>query len=632
MTGDDVHRTDLTRLVFDGTYEQVHQDIRATLLDPLFDAREGLTLPEAGRLAYERSRFLHGRLERPVEVLRDPRRLFALAEWPSLLDVSTFSLLMVHYNLCFGTVVEHGADRADLKDYFDELDGLESFGPYMATELGYGNNVAAMRTEAVYDRATGTFVLNTPDPLAQKYMSYSGFQDVPKIAVVMARLKADGKDHGVFPFLVRISDGDGLCPGVRAAPCPEKPVQGLDNGVTWFDHVRVPRRNLLLSDMGEFTEDGAFRPTGGNARKRFLRAMSRIQPGRLCVSSAAVGAGRASVYIALRYAARRLTNAPGRNDLPVLGYRSHQLALFTALAKVYAMTFLLNHAKRAFLASPGTVPAELNSLISITKALSTWEMTEVVATCRERCGAQGIFSVNRIADYGSLLQGLVTAEGDNQVLLATTAGQLAAQPEQGPAPALPDPAGRLITDSELHTQLLRHREHQLRRAARATMTDDSRDQTYLEAWNATMNGALASARTQGVRIALERFRDAAADARSAEVGEALGLLASLYGLLEIQRDAGWYLARGGLTAHQVETLPAEIDALCVRLLPHVEMLIGGFRLSPELLRAPIAADDYVAAFQRVTGADGISGAVRTPAAAGTADAARPTAAAPAERS
>jgi acyl-CoA oxidase len=602
MTSDDLHRADLAGLVFDGTYEQVHEDIRAALLDPVFDAREGLTLAEAGRLAYERSRFLHGRLERPVEVVRNPRRLFALAEWPSLLDVSTFSLLMVHYNLCFGTVVEHGGDRPDLKDYFDELDGLESFGPYMATELGYGNNVAAMRTEAVLDPVSGTFVLNTPDPLAQKFMSYSGFQDVPKIAVVMARLKADGKDHGVFPFLVRISDGDGLCEGVHAASCPEKPVQGLDNGVTWFDHVRVPRRNLLLGDMGEFAEDGGFRPAGGNQRKRFLRAMSRIQPGRLCVSSAAVGAGRASVWIALRYASQRLTNAPGRHDLPVIEYRSHQLALFTALAKVYAMTFLLNHVKREYLHSPDGVPAELNHLISITKALTTWEMTEVVATCRERCGAQGIFSVNRIADYGSLLQGLVTAEGDNQVLLATAAGQLLARRDDRAAPQPPAPDGRDLLDPALHTELLRYREHSLRQAAYESMTDDSVDRTYFDAWNANINGALAMARTQGVRVALESFRATAAQARTAEVRDALEPLVALYGLTEVQRDAGWYLARGGLTARQVEELPARIDALCARVRPVAPLLIDGFQLSPELLRAPIAADDYVAAFQRIAGA------------------------------
>ncbi|MEU6862218.1 acyl-CoA dehydrogenase [Streptomyces sp. NPDC046876] len=605
---------DLTRLLFDGRYEQTHKDLHDLLLDPVFDPREGLDMTGAGKLAYERSRAVHAALESPREILADPWRLFALAEWPSLVDVSTFSLLMVHYNLAFGTALEHG-DREDLKDLLDELDRLDSFSPYMATELGYGNNVAALRTEAVYDPATETFVLNTPDALAQKYMSYSGFRDVPKLAVVMARLKADGKDHGVFPFLVRISDGTKLCEGVHAAPCPEKPVQGLDNGLTWFDHVRVPRRNLLHGDMGAFGEDGVFRPASGNQRKRFLRAMSRILPGRLCVSSAATGAGRASVYIALRYAVQRLTNAPGRNDLPVIEYRSHQLALFTALARTYAMTLLLNHAKREFTAAPqSAVPAELNHLVSITKALSTWEMTDVIAVCRERCGAQGIFSVNRIADYGSLLQGLVTAEGDNQVLLATTAGQIIAAGDADDVPSdAPDPQGRDLRDPGFLVAAVRHREQELLRRARTAMADDSADRSYFEAWNATINTALEMARARGVRTALESMAEAAAAAQTEESRTALGLLTALYGLTELGRDAGWYLARGVLTAAQAEELAEQQDALCAELLPYVQVLTDGFGLTPQLLRAPIAADDYVTAFQARTGAHGPAAAARTAA-------------------
>ncbi|MBQ0986518.1 hypothetical protein KBZ10_18770 [Streptomyces sp. F63] len=609
---------DLSRLLFDGRYEQTHKDLHELLLDPVFDPREGLTAAEAGRLAYERSRAVHAALERPRQILADPWRLFALAEWPSLVDVSTFSLLMVHYNLAFGTVLEHGDGRDDLKDLVDELDRLDSFSPFMATELGYGNNVAALRTEAVLDAAAGEFVLNTPDPLAQKYMSYSGFRDIPKLAVVMARLKADGRDHGVHPFLVRISDGRGLCEGVHAAPCPEKPVQGLDNGLTWFDHVRVPRRNLLHGGAGGFGEDGVFRPSAGNRRTQFLRAMNRIIPGRLCVSSAATGAGRAAVYTALRYAERRLTNAPGRNDLPVIEYRSHQLALFTALAGTYAMTLLLNHAKREFTAvPPDSVPARVNDLVSITKALTTWEMSEVVAVCRERCGAQGIFSANRIADYGSLLQGLVTAEGDNQVLLATTAGQIIARGDddgdsddgsgRGEPDGPPDPRGRDPRDPRFLLAALRHRERELLRAARAAMDDGPGDRTYFEAWNDTLNSGLEMARARGVRTALECFTAAVDGARDESARAALALLAALYGLSEVRRDAGWFLARGVLTAEQVERLPREADALCAELRPYAGLLIDGFNLSPELLRAPIAADDYVSAFQRWTGALGPDG-------------------------
>ena len=595
-------RADLTRLVYDGTFEQDHADLRDALLDPMFDPREGLSLPQTGRLAYQRCRWLHARLERPLQILRHPRRLLALAEWPSLLDVSVFSLLMVHYNLCLGTVFDHGIDRPDLADYIGELDQLSSFGPYMATEFGYGNNVAALRTEAIYDQADEAFILNTPDALAQKYMSYSGFQDIPKIAVVLARVKADGKDHGVYPFLVRISDANGLCPGVYASSCPEKPVQGLDNGTTWFDNVRVPRRNLLLGDMGEFLPDGTFQPTGGNPRKRFLRAMSRIVPGRLCVSGCAVAAGRASVYIALRYAAQRLTNAPGSNAMPIIEYRSHQLALFTALAKVYAMTFLVNHAKREFLAHPDRTPASVNALISITKAVSTWEMTEVIAVCRERCGAQGMFSVNRIADYGSLLQGLVTAEGDNQVLLATTAGQLLNAPHTEQALAAPDGRGRAVDEPELLTELLAYRECELLRQAREMLADHADDRDYFESWNGTINTALQMARTRGARLAAEEFLAAVADARTEPVRAALRPLAAMYAITEVQRDAGWYLANSVLTADQARAIPAAIDTLCATLTDHVELLLAGLQLSPELLRAPIAADDYVAAFEAIAGA------------------------------
>ncbi|WP_309095125.1 acyl-CoA dehydrogenase [Streptomyces sp.] len=610
--GDDgILVTDLPGLLFDGEYEETHHDIRAVLFDPAFDPHEGLTPQESGKLTYERSRVLHAALERPLNMLRRPRRLFALAEWSSLLDPAIFSVLLVHHNLCLGTVLDLGAGRDDIKDHVEELDRLDSFGPYMATEFGYGNNVAALRTEAVYDAEAEAFLLNTPDAGAQKFMSFGGFPDVPKLAVVLARLKADGRNHGVHPFIVRISDGGKLCEGVRVTPCPEQPVQGVDHALTWFDQVTVPRRNLLHGESGGFSSDGAFQPGGGNLRRRFLRTMSRIQPGRLCVASAAVGAGKASVYTALRYAERRLTNGPGRGEVPVLEHRSHQRDLFPALARVYAMNLLLNHAKREFLAHSGDTPSDdLNHLISITKALATWEMSDVAGICRERCGAQGMFRVNRIADYGSLLHGLVTAEGDNQVLLATTAGQLIARADPNRSPVPPagpvdrvDDAGAADGDGpDAQVELLRFREQYLCRAARASMAES--EGTYFDAWNGVVNTALDMARTRGVRIALEQFRAALPSLADAQDRTALRVLASLYGLVEIQRDAGWYLAKGLLSAEQVEGMPAAVDRCCALLRPHAGRLIDAFRLSPELLRAPIAFEDYAAAFQRHVGTPG----------------------------
>jgi len=595
-------REELLEIVFDGNYESVHREVREALFDPIFEHRPNLNLSQAGRLSYERSRVLHSKLEKPLDILRKPLRLYALAEWCGLLDVSCFSLVMVHYNLSLGTVFDHDIDREEIADYVEELNSLSSFSPYMATELGYGNNVSALRTEAVYDHATRTFVLNTPDALAQKFMSYSGFADIPKIAVVMARLKVEGADCGVFPFLVRLSTEQGRCEGIRAVVCPEKPVQGLDNGLTWFDHVRIPARNIILGKVAQITEDGKFKPAFGNSRTRFHRAMSRIIPGRLCVSSAATALGRASVYIALRYAQQRLTNAPGTNDMPIIEYRSHQLSTFTALAKVYAITLFANYVKREYVAQIDNPSTKMLNLINIVKPVATWEMDGVVTLCRERCGAQGIFGINRIIDFGTLLPGVVTAEGDNQVLLATTAGQMLAQPWGESIPAPQQYAASHVSDCARLIELLRFREHTLWTSIRE-QKEQAEDKNYFDAWNDVINSGIEMTRLHGIRTALQCLYQAAVDAENPDVGAALTLLGALFGLSELQRNTGWYMAHGVLSGEEVLALPAINDALCVALRPHVPMLLDGFALTPELLRAPIAYDDYATEFCRQVNAN-----------------------------
>ena len=46
---------------------------------------------------------------------------------------------------------------------------IEDVGCFALTELGYGNNAVEMETTATWDPSTGSFVLNTPSILAQKY-------------------------------------------------------------------------------------------------------------------------------------------------------------------------------------------------------------------------------------------------------------------------------------------------------------------------------------------------------------------------------------------------------------------------------------------------------------------------------
>jgi acyl-CoA oxidase len=587
-------REDLIRLLFDGGFDAHHADLRDLLHDEIFDAHEGLTKDQACRLSYERMRFIHNNLtESASDIAQNPERLFALAEWPALLDGTTLALIGVHYNLAVGSVLQHAQGRDDLSDYLHELETMSSIGMFMVTELGYGTDAASLETEARYDPQAQEFILNTPRAQAQKFMPFTGLPDIPKIAVVLARLKTDDADHGIFPFIVRISDQHGLCPGIRASKLTEKPGLVLDNGLTWFDHVRIPHRNLLSGSMGHLSPDGVFHSSTPDRRTRFLQSIDRVHPGRICLTGALVACARASVTIAIRYSHQRLTYAPG-SPVPTIAYRNHQRSLFSALASTYAMTLLVNRTKRAYAHRDRDNAAAVNRLISVTKAVATWTATDVFTQCRERCGAQGMFAVNRIADYIGTAQGVVTAEGDNTVLLSQVAGELIT----APASTLPAPSPPAITslrDPAFLLSLLAHRERTLQATTKKELKNGLHqpDASAFSAWNDIINDALDLGHTHGARLALSEIVAAADQAINPAAKSAMRLLATLYGLREVEKHSGWYLAQGALRSEDINRIGRVMDDLCAEILPYSLMLVDGFNLPNSVLRSPIAAENYL---------------------------------------
>ena len=49
------------------------------------------------------------------------------------------------------------------------MDSLDLPGCFGMTELGHGSNVMGIETTAVYDKASGEFVINTPNDNASKF-------------------------------------------------------------------------------------------------------------------------------------------------------------------------------------------------------------------------------------------------------------------------------------------------------------------------------------------------------------------------------------------------------------------------------------------------------------------------------
>ncbi|MBU1315021.1 MAG: hypothetical protein KJ947_11100 [Alphaproteobacteria bacterium] len=565
-------------IFFDGRFDQSHSPIKDALLDGIFDV-EPENCNSRTELTYRRAIAIRESVGDFAGHVQEAHGLFALAEWAPILDVDLFSILVVHYNLVIGTLNDIGSGDPELEEVRKRLETLESFSAYMATEVGYGNNLAALRTEARYDRRSRTFLINTPEPAARKFMSTAGPAPFSKSAIVLARLFVDEQDHGVFPFLVDISDESGPRPGVAVEPAGARPGQFTDMATTSFKKVRITKGRLLSEGLAKLTDEGAFQPIIKNPRARFLRAASRLVHGRLCVASAAAGISRASVFIAATYSETRKTNAPGRTETAVADYLVHSREICTALARAVAVTAIVNKTRREF--SLQGEDAALDA--SLCKVFATIEAWKIVTSCRERCGAQGTLSANRIADYLPFIDAMRTAEGDNLVLLSGAASQMLSKPP--PARAKPPTLTEVGTSFEEMKAILEARYaelwHELHEAHELARSDNG----VFEAWNAVSTRAIGLGRLSAVIAACTEMIEMAG--RVEMLREPVRLLGEIFAMSEILEHQGWCVAEGVSPSDPAPGLGRRIDMSCLALRQDVRMVVAGFGLSSDLLRAPI---------------------------------------------
>ena len=120
--------------------------------------------------------------------------------------------------------------------------------------------------------------------------------------------------------------------------------------------------------------------------------------------------------------------------------------------------------------------------------------------------------------------------------------------------------------------------------------------SLFDAWNDHVNLALELARWHGTRFVFEAFDAAVRGTPELSARQLLRWLCSIFALRQIERASGWLLAAGALAPEQIRALPRVVDAFCRELLPHAPELSEATGITNELLRIPIAEDDYVAAY------------------------------------
>jgi acyl-CoA oxidase len=534
----------------------------------------------------------------------------AAFETLALGDLSLLVKCGVQFGL-FGGAVLHLGTKRHHERYLADIASLELPGCFAMTETGHGSNVQALGTTATYDPETEEFVVHTPDDDARKDYIGNAARD-GRMAAVFAQLVAGGEERGVHAILVPLRDehGDPL-PGIRIEDCgPKLGLNGVDNGRIWFDHVRVPRENLL-DRYADVAPDGTYTSEIENPTKRFFTMLGTLIQGRISVCGASISATKVGLTIAVRRALeRRQFGPPGRPEALLLDYRTHQRKLFPALATTYALSFAQQRLVKELHAvftdddPDDRRKRELETLAAGVKAVATWHATDTIQTCREACGGAGYLKTNRFATLKADTDVFTTFEGDNTILLQLAAKNLltdykdafgeldplgTAQFVAGQAlgvltertalrkladsllPGRDDDADLLERKAQLDLFRWRY-EHLLAGAARRLKGGIDAGRDPFDVLVDCQDHVVETARAWVDLVVLEAF------AAAAEGNELLGRLCDLYALHHVERERGYYQEHGRLSASRSKAVIKAVNTLCAQLRPDAKTLVDAFQV------------------------------------------------------
>ena len=544
-----------------------------------------------------------------------------------MLAMSDLSLMVkagVQWGLFGGAIENLGTERHHTA-YVRRIIDLDLLGCFAMTETGHGSDVQSLETTATYDPATDEFVINSPTPSSRKdYIG--GAAQTATVAAVFAQLITDGESHGVHCLFVPIRDDDGNdLPGVTTSDCHYKGgLPGVDNGRIMFDHVRVPRENLL-NKYGDVDADGKYSSPIENPNRRFFTMLGTLIRGRVTVGGSAGAAARVALDIATRYALQRKQfGAPdGDDEILIMDYLVHQRRLFPLIARSYALQFAQNelvakcHELQTADDPDPEEQRELESRAAGLKAANTWHATRAIQEAREACGGAGYLAENRLIALKADTDVFTTFEGDNHVLTQLVAKELLtayADDIKGMSPVewvrfAANFAGERVAkrtaaqtimqtivdarqDNEeegslfnrgTQVKMFEDREEYMIASVARRLQSKSKEMSAFAAFNSVQDHVLHAASAHIDRIVLEAFVagiDACADDEARKV---LGLVCDLYALSVIEDDKAWFMEHRFLSTERAKAVTRGINDRCRLLRPYAETLVDGFGI-PEQLR------------------------------------------------
>jgi acyl-CoA oxidase len=559
-----------------------------------------------------------------------------------MLAMSDLSLMVkagVQWGLFGGAIENLGTERHH-EAYVQRIINLDLLGCFAMTETGHGSDVQSIETTATYDRATDEFVIDSPTRTSRKdYIG--GAAQTAKVAAVFAQLltEVDGKpvNHGVHCLFVPLRDDEGNdLPGVTTSDCQYKGgLPGVDNGRIMFDHVRVPRDNLL-NKYGDVAEDGTYTSPIENPNRRFFTMLGTLIRGRVTVGGSAGATARVALDIATRYALqRRQFSAPGdgEEEVLIMDYLVHQRRLFPLIARSYALQFAQNelvakcHELQTSESPDAEEQRELESRAAGLKAANTWHASRAIQEAREACGGAGYLAENRLIALRADCDVFTTFEGDNHVLTQLVAKELLtayADDIKGMSPVewvrfaanfagervFKRTAAQTIMQTILDTRqdneeegslfnrgtqvkMFEDREEYMLSAVARRLQGKAKEMAPFDAFNAVQDHVLHTAQSHIDRIVLEAFVAGIDSCEDEEARKILDVVCDLYALSVIEEDKAWFIEHRFLSTERAKAVTRGINDRCRVLRPYAEMLVDGFGIPEQLRYAEMLHPEHI---------------------------------------
>ncbi|KZT66801.1 acyl-CoA oxidase [Daedalea quercina L-15889] len=313
----------------------------------------------------------------------------------------------------------------NLREKYGELVANRGIqGTYLQTELAHGSDVASLETTATYILHTQEFEIHSPTLTSTKWWAGAAGRTATHGVVQAQLILPDGKIMGPHLFLVQLRslDDHKTLPGITVGDIGPKALGGyatVDNGFARFDHVRIPRENML-SEYSQVTENGQYiRPP--HAKLSY--------GGMMAVRSLLVGKGAwviaKAATVSIRYCTVRRQGGRGSDGLErqVITYPGVYYRLLPVLSHAYIFITLgrnlleqMTVMSKQLASGDVSMVSEMHLTSCALKILATTMGAQDAETARRAMGGHGFSEFAGVGRYYADFLPATTYEGDNFVL------------------------------------------------------------------------------------------------------------------------------------------------------------------------------------------------------------------------